>query len=70
MPWVTIQNWTYVRADTLPGALRALAQAVEDARPTLGYTLATETNSDVVSLNYDEEDEQYIAGICTSWRTP
>lgn len=66
----SLQRWLYARGDYIPTALRNLADEIEKFEaPTDEYkSCFYETHYCILEISYDEDSEQYCAGICVSWK--
>jgi hypothetical protein len=74
MKFISLQRWIYVGGNSVPNALRALAQEIERFQDTdipddeYVYDYSLDTNVEIVYSGDSDDDEYYRAGICVSWK--
>jgi hypothetical protein len=73
MKFTTFQRWIYASGCTLPNALRALAQEIEQFDESEihndEYALDHENMTvDIIYLGDPDDDEAFRAGVCVSWK--
>lgn len=70
MIYTSIQRWIYAASDSLPNALRELAEDIESYEVTEDENTNDFSNC-VIDCVYDEnadEELAYRVGVCISWK--
>jgi hypothetical protein len=75
MKFISLQRWIYVGGNSVPNALRALAQEIERFQDTdipddeYFYDYSMDSNVEISYSEDSEDNECYRAGICMSWKS-
>ena len=74
MKFTSLQRWIYVSGNSVPNALRALAQEIERFKYTdvpddeYIYDYSMDSNVEISYSEDSDDNEHYRAGICMSWK--
>jgi len=76
MKTISLQRWIYVSGNSVPNALRALAQEIERFENNLYADIPDDEfvyddSNTIVEISYSgdsDDNEPYRAGICMSWK--
>ena len=74
MKTISLQRWIYVSGDSVPNALRALAQEIERFKDSdvpddeYVYDFSLDTIVEIAYADDSDDDEYCRAGICMSWK--
>jgi hypothetical protein len=70
--FTSIQRWIYVESNSLPNALRELANAIEAAAasvPEDENSVLDIPSDSIVEVQHDQNDGTFIAGCLVSWKS-